>query len=164
MFTEIPVRYNVLKGKIADNILGAPSVMLNASYGDNWFMSLTKSYVVRLIKNAGGDYTYKRNTGNTSTLIDLREACLLAPQADMWPHAGTANVLDELKVACPKLTDTRCFRSRRVYNNNARTNTAGGNGYCESAVVSPNLVLRDPVKIFHLELVKEDFAYHKQLE
>lgn len=75
-----------------------------------------------------------------------------------------ANTLGELKVACPKFSDIRCFRSGRVYNNNARTNAAGGNDYWESAVVNPDLVLRDLVKIFHPELVGEDFVYYKQLK
>ena len=164
VFAEIPVRYNVLKKKVADNILDAPSVMLNTPYGDSWFMPSTESYVARLIKDAGGDYIYKKNTGNASAPIDLEEAYLLASQVDMWLHVGMANTLDELRAACPKFTDTRCFRNGYVYNNNARTNAAGGNDYYESAVVNPDLVLRDLVKIFHPELVAEDFVYYKQLK
>ena len=74
------------------------------------------------------------------------------------------NTLDELKAACPKFADTRCVRNGYVYNNNARTNAAGGNDYYESAVVNPDLLLRDLVKIFHPELVEEDFVYYKQLK
>lgn len=99
--------------------------MLNTPYGDNWFMPSTESYVARLIKDAGGDYIYKKNTGNASAPIDLEEAYLLASQVDMWLHVGMANTLDELRAACPKFTDTRCFRNGYVYNNNARTNAAG---------------------------------------
>ena len=119
---------------------------------------------VRLIADAGGDYIYKKNTSNRSLPIDLEEAYLLASQVDMWLHVGMANTLDELRAACPKFTDTRCFRNGYVYNNNARTNAAGGNDYYESAVVNPDLVLRDLVKIFHPELVAEDFVYYKQLK
>lgn len=163
-FAEIPVRYNALKKRVTDAALDAPSVMLNIPYGDSWFMPSTKSYAVRLIADAGGDYIYKKNTGNASAPIDLEEAYLLASQADIWMHVGMANTLDELRAACPKFTDTRCFRNGYVYNNNARTNAAGGNDYYESAVVNPDLVLRDLVKIFHPELVAEDFVYYKQLK
>lgn len=164
MFADIPVRYNALKKRVTDAAIDAPSVMLNTPYGDNWFMPSTESYVARLIKDAGGDYIYKKNTGNASAPIDLEEAYLLASQVDMWLHVGMANTLDELRAACPKFTDTRCFRNGYVYNNNARTNAAGGNDYYESAVVNPDLVLRDLVKIFHPELVAEDFVYYKQLK
>lgn len=164
VFAHIPVRYNALKKRVTDAAIDAPSVMLNTPYGDNWFMPSTESYVARLIKDAGGDYIYKKNTGNASAPIDLEEAYLLASQVDMWLHVGMANTLDELRAACPKFTDTRCFRNGYVYNNNARTNAAGGNDYYESAVVNPDLVLRDLVKIFHPELVAEDFVYYKQLK
>ncbi len=164
VFADIPVRYNALKQQVADAALDAPSVMLNTPYGDSWFMPSTASYAVRLITDAGGDYIYRKNTGNSSTPIDLEEAYLLASEADRWLNVGMASTLDELKAACPKFADTRCFQNGQVYNNNARTNAAGGNDYWESAVVNPDLLLRDLVKIFHPELVEEDFVYYKQLK
>ncbi len=164
VFDEIPVRYNAIKKKVADAALDAPSVMLNTPYGDSWFMPSTKSYVATLVTDAGGDYIYKKNTGNTSMPVDLEEAYKLTSDADMWLNVGMANSLEELKATCPKFTDTRCFRNGYVWNNNLRTNTAGGNDYYESAVVNPDLVLRDLVKIFHPELIEEDFVYYKQLK
>lgn len=163
VFAEIPVRYNALKKRVTDAAIDAPSVMLNTPYGDNWFMPSTESYVARLIKDAGGDYIYKKNTGNASTSIDMEEAYLLASDADVWLNVGMANTLDELKAACPKFADIRCVRNGFVYNNNARINAAGGNDYWESAVVNPDIVLRDLIKIFHPELVEEPFVYYKQL-
>ena len=164
VFAEIPVRYDALKKKVADSASEKPSVMLNTPYGDSWFMPSTGSYAVRLITDAGGDYIYRKNTGNASTSIDMEEAYQLASHADVWLNVGMANTLGELKAACPKFTDTRCFKNGRVYNNNARTNAGGGNDYWESAVVRPDLVLRDLMKIFHPELVEEDFVYYKQLK
>lgn len=163
-FAGIPERYNTLKKKVAENVLDTPSVMLNTPYGDSWFMPSTESYVARLVNDAGGDYIYKKNTGNASLPIDLEEAYQLTSQADMWLNVGMANSLDELKASCPKFTDTRCFRNGYVWNNNLRTNAAGGNDYYESAVVNPDILLRDLVKIFHPELVTEDFVYYKQLK
>ena len=94
-FAEIPVRYNALKKRVTDAALDAPSVMLNIPYGDSWFMPSTKSYAVRLIADAGGDYIYKKNTGNASAPIDLEEAYLLAstscePPARSSPTPGAS--------------------------------------------------------------------------
>ncbi len=164
VFGEIAMRYNALKKTVADSAGKAPKVMLNIPYGDSWFMPSTSSYVIRLITDAGGDYIYKKDTGNASATIDLEEAYLLAAEADMWLDVGVVNTLDELRAACPKFTDTRCFVDGNVYNNNVRTNAAGGNDYYESAVVSPHIVLRDLVKIFHPELVEDDFVYYQQLK
>ena len=164
VFGGIPVRYNDLKKRVADTVLDAPSVMLNTPYGDSWFMPSTESYVARLVKDAGGDYIYKKNTGNASLPIDLEEAYKLTSEADMWLNVGMANTLDELRTSCPKFSDTRCFRNGSVWNNNLKTNAAGGNDYYESAVVNPDILLRDLVKIFHPQLVEEDFVYYKQLK
>ncbi|MCX4279317.1 ABC transporter substrate-binding protein [Muribaculum sp.] len=164
VFGGIPVRYNDLKKRVADTVLDAPSVMLNTPYGDSWFMPSTESYVARLVKDAGGDYIYKKNTGNASLPIDLEEAYKLTSEADMWLNVGMANTLDELKTSCPKFSDTRCFRNGSVWNNNLKTNVAGGNDYYESAVVNPDILLRDLVKIFHPELVEEDFVYYRRLK
>ena len=159
----IAERYNALKEQVVATALDAPSVMLNAPYGDSWFMPSTGSYLVQLIADAGGDYIYKENAGNASLPIDLEEAYLLVAGADMWLHTGSANTLDELRAACPKFTDTRCFRNGSVYNNTRRINAAGGNDFFESAVVNPDILLRDLVKIFHPEMVKEDLVYYKKL-
>ena len=164
VFGGIPIRYNDLKKRVSDTVLDAPSVMLNTPYGDSWFMPSTESYVARLVKDAGGDYIYKKNTGNASLPIDLEEAYKLTSEADMWLNVGMANTLDELRTSCPKFSDTRCFRNGSVWNNNLKTNAAGGNEYYESAVVNPDILLRDLVKIFHPELVEEDFVYYKQLK
>ncbi|MDE7458560.1 MAG: ABC transporter substrate-binding protein [Muribaculaceae bacterium] len=163
-FADIPVRYNNLKKKVADSAIDAPSVMLNTPYGDSWFMPSTDSYVVTLVQDAGGDYIYKKNVGNASLPIDLEEAYKLTSEADMWLNVGTANTLEELGSLCPKFSDTRCFRNGYVWNNTLRANAAGGNDYYESGVVNPDILLRDLVKIFHPELVEEDFVYYRQLK
>ncbi len=164
VFSEIPERYDAWKKKVADAKSTAPKVMMNIPYNGTWFMPSTESYVARLIADAGGDYIYKKNTGTTSMPIDLEEAYQLVSASDVWLDVGLTNSLDEVKAACPKFTDTNCFIQGNVYNNNLRSNEVGGSDYFESGVVNPDLVLRDLIKIFHPELVQEDFVYYKQLK
>lgn len=164
VFVEIPLRYNALKEKVKNYKADTPKVMLNIPYGDTWFMPSVNNYIARLISDAGGNYIYRKNTGNSSEPIDLEEAYILVSDTDFWINVGTLNTIDELKTACPKFIDTGCFKNRKVYNNNARNNTAGGNDFFESAVVHPDLVLRDLIKIFHPGLIEDDFVYYKQLK
>lgn len=164
IFAGIPDRYNALKKKVADAAVDAPSVMINTPYNDSWFMPPANSYAVQLISDAGGVCIYDRNTGNASEPIALEEAYMLASKADVWINPGMASSLDDVARMCPKFTDTRCFRNGYVYNNNARANEAGGNDYFESAIVNPDIVLRDLVKIFHPELVEADFVYYRRLK
>ncbi len=163
-FKEIAQSYNSLKELVSNAVEDVPKVMLNAPYGDTWFMPAEDNYSVQLIRDAGGEYIYGRNRSGISVPIDIEEAYMLCSDADIWLNPGSAGTLAELAVACPKFTDTDCFRSGHIFNNTRRSTSGGGNDYYESGVVNPDMVLRDLVKIFHPGLVQEEFVYHKQLD
>lgn len=163
-FDSIPPRYNALRERAARSGAAAPKVMINTPYGDSWFMASTGSYVARLIADAGGDYIYRKNTSNRSLPIDIEEAYLLAAAADVWINVGSFTTRAEMQARLPRFADVACMRRGAVYNCDRRTNAAGGNDYWESGVVHPDLVLRDLVKIFHPELVPEEFVYYRRLE
>ena len=162
-FRPIEERYTALKNKVAENVLDAPSAMLNTPYGDSWFMPPTGSCMARLIADAGGHYIYTDNDTDSSLPIDLEEAAMLTSRADMWLNAQAADLAD-LRRRFPKFADARCVRNGYVYNCDRRTNPSGGNDFWESGVVRPDLVLRDLVKIFHPELVDDEFVYYRKLE
>ena len=163
-FAGISDRYEALRRKVAESVTETPTVMLNVPYGDSWFMPPTGSYMVSLIRDAGGDYIYRKNTGNESVPIDLEEAYLLTSQADFWLNVDKVNSLDELRATCPKFTDTRCFRDGNVFNNTRRANASGGNDFYESAVVNPDILLRDLIGILHPGLSDSEPVYYKQLK
>lgn len=164
VFSEIPVRYDALKKRVSDAGLKAPKVMINTPYGDSWFMPSVTNYSARLIKDAGGDYVYSKNTGNNSEAIDLEEAFLLASEADVWINPGQCRSLADFRDTCPKFMTVPAVANGRIFNNNLRMSAGGGNDYFESAVVRPDLVLRDLIKIFYPSLVREDFTYYRQLK
>lgn len=164
VFAEIPVSYNALRDKVAAARLEKPSVMLNTPYNDSWFMPWMQSYTVRLIIDAGAAFVYDKNNGTASVPVDTEEAYLLASKADYWIDLGIAASLDDVRRMVPKFTDIPVFVRGNIYNNNRRTTPAGGNDYYESAVVHPDIVLRDLVKIFHPELVEDDFVYYHKLQ
>lgn len=164
VFAEIPVSYNALRDKVAAARLEKPSVMLNTPYNDSWFMPWMQSYTVRLISDAGAAFVYDKNNGTASVPVDTEEAYLLASKADYWIDLGIAASLDDVRRMVPKFTDIPVFVRGNIYNNNRRTTPAGGNDYYESAVVHPDIVLRDLVKIFHPELVEDDFVYYHKLQ
>lgn len=164
LFKAIPKRYDALKSKVALASSENPKVMINAPYGDSWFMASTTSYVARLIEDAGGDYIYKKNTSNTSKPIHIEEAYKLVSEADLWLNVGYVSTLKELKSLYPKFTDTHCVEKGNIYNCTKRKNAAGGNDYWESGVVNPDLILRDLIKIFHPELIQEDFYYYNKVD
>ncbi len=148
LFDSIAGRYNALKSHYS-SIADKPGVMVNAPYGDSWWMPSTSNYMSQLIADAGGDYIYKENTGNRSKNIDIEEAYMLAAEADVWINPGQVSSETQLKALAPRFTDTKPFVNGRVYNNNRRSSPGGGNDFYESGVMHPDVVLQDLIKVFH---------------
>lgn len=163
VFRKIPKRYNALKA-LADSVEQRPTVMLNAPWNDSWVMPSMKSYMAQLVTDAGGDYIYKENTSNSSTPIGLETAYGLIQKADYWINVGSVTTMDDLKAVNPKFADAKSVREKTVYNNNLRLTPTGGNDYWESAVVRPDVVLRDLIRIFHPEQVSDSLYYYRRLE
>lgn len=163
IFREIPERYHTLKA-LADSVKHRPTVMFNTPWNDSWVMPSTQSYMARLVADAGADYIYQENSSNSSTPIGLETAYGLIQKADYWINVGSATTLDELKAVNPKFADAKAVREQKVYNNNLRLTPTGGNDYWESAVVRPDVVLRDLIRIFHPELISDSPYYYRQLE
>ena len=163
VFREIPKRYQALKDLTA-SVEQRPTVMFNTPWNDSWVMPSTQSYMAQLVTDAGADYIYKENTSNSSAPIGLETAYGLIQKADYWINVGTASTLDELKNMNPKFADAKSVRNKTVYNNNLRITATGGNDYWESAVVRPDVVLRDLIHIFHPELVSDSTYYYRHLE
>lgn len=163
IFREIPERYYALKA-LTDSVKQRPTVMFNTPWNDSWVMPSTQSYMARLIADAGADYIYKENDSNSSTPIGLETAYGLIQKADYWINVGSVSTLDELKAVNPKFADAKAVHEKSVYNNNLRSTPAGGNDYWESAVVRPDVVLRDLIHIFHPELVNDSLYYYRHLE
>lgn len=163
IFSEIPKRYLSLKA-LTESVGQCPTVMFNMPWNDSWVMPSTKSYMAQLVADAGAEYIYKENSSNSSTSIGLETAYGLIQKADYWINVGSATSLDELKTVNPKFADAKAVRERTVYNNNLRLTPTGGNDYWESAVVHPDMVLRDLIHIFHPELVPDSLYYYRHLE
>ena len=163
VFREIPRRYQALK-TLTESVEQRPTVMFNTPWNDSWVMPSTQSYMAQLVADAGADYIYKENVSNSSTPIGLETAYGLIQKADYWINVGVASTLDELKEVNPKFADAKAVREKTVYNNNLRLTTTGGNDYWESAVVRPDVVLRDLIHIFHPELVTDSLYYYRHLE
>lgn len=162
VFDAIPPRYEAIKNRVRENA-DKPVVMLNTPYGDQWFLPSTTSYMVRLVTDAGGNYAYKANTGNTSMPVDMEVAYALTDGADCWINTGVYATLSGIGAAFPKLAETKPFVNKRVYNNNRLVTAAGGNDFYESSVMHPDWVLRDLLKIFYPDLVPEDYVYYQRL-
>lgn len=165
-FGGIAERYGAIKTAVAGSAPAVrPKVMLNTPYRDTWFMPSSRSFMIRLIEDAGGEYVYTKNDSDTSVAVDLEEAYLLASSADVWLNVGPCNTLAELTAQNPKFAGIPAIRNRMVFNNNRRQTPAGGSDFWESGVIRPDLVLRDLSLILGGKPAEEgELHYYKRLE
>lgn len=164
-FNEIVPRYTALAKKVKSTVQDRPKVMFNLPYNDAWYMPGSKSYQIRLIEDAGGQYIYNDASADaSSSVIDIETALMLSSGADVWLNTGSVQSMTDFKAAVPRMTDVKAVRTGMVFNNTARLSTTGGNDYYESGVVNPDIVLRDLVKILHPDLVSDSLVYYKQLK
>lgn len=164
LFQQISSRYNILKDSVTKANLPRPKVILNAPYADSWFMPSSGSYIAKMMSDAGAEYIYKKDTGNSTAPIDLEEAYKMVSEADFWINPNTFESKADLISSLPKFKDTKVVETGKIFNNNKITSEGGGNDCYESGVVNPDLILKDLIKIFHPDLIKEEFIYYKRLE
>ena len=160
-FEAIEERYNAVKSGVVRSEQ-APKVMFNLPYQDVWYMPSDESYMVQLVTDAGGDYIYRgKNISRGSKGVSLEEAYMLVADADIWLNVGQCSTMDDLHRAAPHFVNTRVVQSGEVYNNNRRRTRAGGSDFWESAIVRPDVVLRDLATI--IAGGEGELYYHQQL-
>ena len=162
-FSALPQRYEALRDMAAASS-SKPKVMLNTPYADSWFMPSVTSYMARLIRDAGGDYIYQKNTSSHSLPIDMEEAAMLTAEADIWLHVEGVSSLQDLRNQYPRFANMPCVLRGAVYNNDRLREPGKGNDYWESGVVQPDIVLRDLIRIFHPELLADELVYYRKIE
>ena len=166
LFAGIEGRYLELRKRVEGSATERPTVMFNTPYRDTWYMPSSRSYAVRIVEDAGGRYIYDGNHGTASQPIDLEQAYVLTREADYWINVGQYATLEDLRCDNPRFVGAKAVREGRVYSSDRRATAKGGSDFWESAVVNPDVVLRDLVAILHpeLNLVSEELTYYKRIE
>lgn len=166
LFAGIENRYLELRKQVEESATERPTVMFNTPYRDTWYMPSSRSYAVRIVEDAGGQYVYDGNHGTASQPIDLEQAYVLTREADYWINVGQYATLEDLRRDNPRFVGAKAVREGRVYSSDRRATAKGGSDFWESAVVNPDVVLRDLVAILHpeLNLVSEELTYYKRIE
>lgn len=164
IFDSICTEYNRAKELVAQ-VDQRPEVMLNAPWQDSWFVPGDRSYMVRLIEDAGGDYACRGVDSDQSRPISTETAFVTASKADYWLSPGMATSLAELRAMNPRFESIKPVRENHVFNNNARITPSGGSDFWESGALYPDRTLKDMIRILHPELLPDhELFYFHQLK
>lgn len=162
-FDSIANRYHHLAG-LAANVENNPGVVLGLPWRGTWYISGSRSYVARMIKDAGGKYIMDHLNFNESRPMSLEEVYKQALSADYWLNPGEAASKTAILSVDERFGKLPCFEEDRVFNNNNILNTSGGNAFYESGVVEPDIILSDLIYILHPQLLPSHrLKYYKKL-
>jgi iron complex transport system substrate-binding protein len=164
IFNNIDSSYQSWKQK-ASSFPDRPKIMTSLPWNGTWYISGSKTYMAKLIEDAGGDYLWKDINSNISLPIDYEKAFDRSKEADFWINIGQAKDKKYILAIDKRLSLLPAFKTGKLYNNVARIAPQGGNDYWESGTLNPNIILSDLVKIFHLHNQQDDsLFYYKKLK
>jgi len=164
-FRSISSNYNELKNLIKNNIREQPRVMVGMGFSGNWYVPGGASYVANHITDAGGAYIWQENKGKSSLQLDFETVYEKAQAADKWINIGMVGSAADIVAADERYSDFKALNNNELYNGSRRISPQGGYDIYESAVVQPDVVLKDLIKAFHPELLPEhSFFYYKKLK
>lgn len=126
-------------------------VLLNAPYGDAWYIPGEDNYFSQLVRDAGGEVLGARHGSRESSVITQEKAFLLAKEADLWLNPGWCRTKSDILSSVP-LSKFMDLDGITIYNNIRRTTPEGGNDFWESGAVRPDLILEDLIRILHPDM------------
>ncbi len=164
LFAQIAADYNALAG-LAAGETERPTVLVNAMYGDTWYVAGGASYQARLIADAGGEYLWADDASTGGLPLSFEAVLERGQAASVWLNPNFWFSLTDGLAEDERYAAFDAFTSGRIFNNVARVTELGGNDYLETGVLHPEQVLADLVAIFHPNLLPDHTpTYYLALE
>jgi iron complex transport system substrate-binding protein len=151
-FAEVDSAYRALAA-LARGAARKPTVMVGAPFGGVWWMAGGRTYVARLLADAGADYLWAKDTTRGSLSLDMEAVLGRAAGADFWLNAGEWKDLADAKAKDPRNALFQAWKAGQVYTNDAFPCPGGGRDIFETGAARPDWVLADLIAIFHPELL-----------
>ncbi|WP_051554429.1 ABC transporter substrate-binding protein [Desulfobulbus elongatus] len=164
LFDQIAQRYTELATRTAQ-ARHRPTVLVNTPFQGQWWIPGGRTYLARMIEDAGGAYLWAGLQRADTVPLDIESVYDKGLDAEVWLHAGQWNHLGDIRAADPRFAAFRSVRTGKVFNNNKRQNQWGGNDYWESGMLRPDVVLADMIAILQPQLLPDHrLVYHQQLD
>ena len=147
-FDRVRSRYEKLAAH-AEKFTGNPAVFMGLPWKESWYIAGGNSFAAQFIEDAGGNYVWNDLETDEALPYDLETVFQRVLESDIWLNPGDARSLSDIRQRDQRFTHLNAFQSGRVYNNNKRLNTSGGNDYWESGLLRPDRILQDLIFVFH---------------
>ncbi len=157
LFRQIEARYDAVRDS-ASSSATRPALLAERRTGQVWYLPGGDSYAARLYRDAATTYPWSDDTSTGSIALDFEQVVDRAADADVWliryfDPAATLTY-DGLRDDYPLYELFRPFKERKIFTCNTAVTP-----YYETAIVNPDKVLSDIVKIAHPEMFP-DTPFH----
>jgi len=160
-FQEIVEKYENIKRLVSKKGTKV-KVAIGTPQKEQWYVPAGESFGAVFLADAGADYAFADTKGTGSLQMSRELVFSKFADADVW-----------LNAELPEQADTKFFcdfdkflavKNTQIYDRKQRISPKGGNDYWESAVIHPELVLADLVKILHPELLpNHTLTYYRKV-
>ncbi len=151
-FAVIDSSYQALAA-LARTAKSRPTVFVGAPFGGVWWMASGRTYVGRILADAGADYLWASDTTRGSLHLDMETVLGRAGSAEFWINAGDWQDLPDAKRKDPRNALFRAWKDGKVYVNDAIRCEEGGRDFFETGAARPDWILADLIAILHPELM-----------
>lgn len=158
IFNSIEKEYNLVLN-LAKNTANQPTILAGAIYKDQWFLPQGGSWAAYFLKEANGNYLWKKTKGTGSLALSFESVLEQAKEADFWIGPGQFTSREELLKSNPNYQYFKAFKNKKIYSFSTKKGKTGGVIYYELAQNRPDLVLKDLVKILHPEAAPNHELY-----
>lgn len=150
---------------LTEQIDNKPKVLFGLPWKDVWYVPGGKSFMAKMVKDAGGDYIWKSNESRESLPFGIESIFANASDAKVWINTGSVNEKSDILKVDERFKSFEPFKNGKIYNNNLRINQFGGNDYWETGLIEPHVLLKDMIKIFHPNILpNHQLVYYKVIE
>ena len=158
IFNEIKIEY-LRCAELAGSATNKPKVLSGAPYKGTWYIPGGKTFMAEFYNNSGMDYFYKDNKDNFSLALSLETVMGNFLSSDIWVGVD-AKTYEALASQDERLMIFKPAKTKKVYHYLNRTTTTGGNDFWESAMLRPDILLKDFIRIAHPDLLPDWKLYY----
>lgn len=156
LFVESEKRYLEVQGLVKKMDKNQkPTVFTGFPMAGTWYASGGMGYTAQLIRDAGGEYLWDKDTTSSVLILSLEKVFHEAKDADFWLNPGGWRSYTEGFATESRVTMFKAWRQNKVYQYDLTQGPEGGLDFYEGAVVFPEKVLLELVNILHPGIFKD---------
>jgi iron complex transport system substrate-binding protein len=163
VFAVVDSAYRALAA-LAAHAARRPTVVVGAPFGGSWWIPSGRTYVARLLADAGAEYPWAGDSTRGSLNLDMEAVLATAGEAEFWLNAGDWPDLAAAKAQDPRYALFRAWREGKVWDNDGARCAGGGRAFFETGASRPDWILADLIAILHPELMPgHALRYYRRL-